>query len=159
MKILIIGKTKSGKTTFGRRFAEVLDLEFHSMSEMFRKAEENDSSLTGNSISLLKEDLDCNLKYIENKFGASISDLNIVMEGFRNPYEFFKCFDKDSFVIVLNHSKLDFKDKFEEEGLGSIFASLKFLEQVGVQYTKLNFDSYEELDRLLSLTVRKFKKG
>ena len=76
MKILIIGKTKSGKTTFGQNLANKLNYEFHSMSEMFRNLEKDNKLLTNNSLSLLQEDWNCNINYIQNKFNKKIEDFN-----------------------------------------------------------------------------------
>ena len=166
MKILIIGKTKSGKTTFGQNLANKLNYEFHSMSEMFRNLEKDNKLLTNNSLSLLQEDWNCNINYIQNKFNKKIEDFNdihstngiglhdnIILEGFRNPYEFFKFLDQNTHVIILNKINLDYKDNFEKEGLEAILSSLKFLQnQLGFKYKKIFYHDYEELNKSIELS-------
>lgn len=154
MKILIIGKTKSGKTTFGQNLANKLNYEFHSMSEMFRNLEKDNKLLTNNSLSLLQEDWNCNINYIQNKFNKKIENFNnIILEGFRNPYEFFKFLDQNTQVIILNKINLDYKDNFEKEGLEAILSSLKFLQnQLGFKYKKIFYHNYEELNKLIELS-------
>jgi hypothetical protein len=86
---------------------------------MWENLEEKDNQLlTNNSLSLLQEDWNCNINYIQNKFNKKIEDFdNIILEGFRNPYEFFKFLDQNTHVIILNKINLDYKDDFEKEAI------------------------------------------
>ena len=105
-------------------------------------------------MSLLQEDWNCNINYIQNKFNKKIEDFdNIILEGFRNPYEFFKFLDQNTHVIILNKINLDYKDDFEKEGLEAILLSLKFLQnQLGFKYKKIFYHDYEELDKSIELS-------
>ena len=78
---------------------------------------------------------------------------NIILEGFRNPYEFFKFLDQNTHVIILNKINLDYKDDFEKEGLEAILLSLKFLQnQLGFKYKKIFYHDYEELNKSIELS-------
>ena len=150
MKILIIGKTKSGKTTFGQNLANKLNYEFHSMSEMFRNLEKDNQLLTNNSLSLLQENWNCNINYIQNKFNKKIEDFdNIILEGFRNPYEFHQFVTQDCMVIVLNPSFIDYKDDFERNGIEAILKSISWLEEnLNLTVVNINYDKYSELEEV-----------
>ena len=115
---------------------------------------------------MLQENWNCNINYIQNKFNKKIENFNdihstngiglhdnIILEGFRNPYEFFKFLDQNTQVIILNKINLDYKDDFEKEGLEAILFSLKFLQnQLGFKYKKIFYHDYEELNKSIELS-------
>lgn len=156
MNILILGKTKSGKTTISKKISEKFNFEIHSMSEMFRSLEKDNDKLTNNSKTLLINDWDCNIKYIENKFGKKIDNINnVIFEGFRNPYEFHKFFNNNTIVIYLKPNFIEYKDDFEKKGLKSIYKSLKWylnnLKSKNIYF--IDYKNYEELNQIFEITI------
>ena len=159
MNILVIGKTKSGKTTFSRKIAEKLNFDVHSMGEMFRNSEKDNDKLTNNSKKMIEDDWDCNIKYIENKFGKSIDEIdNVVFEGFRNPYEFQKFFKQDTVVIHLEPYFIDYKDDFERDGIDAIKSYLNWFDShlnhnkvVSIGYS--NYNHLELISEDMSIFV------
>lgn len=147
-RILIIGPTNSGKTTLSKKIAQEEDLSVHSMGEFFRTSESLNNLITGNAISLLVEDWECNLKYIKNKFNKEIKEIdNVIFEGFRNPYEFHQFVTQDCMVIVLNPSFIDYKDDFERNGIEAILKSISWLEEnLNLTVININYDKYSELE-------------
>lgn len=155
MKILIYGKTASGKSTLAKELSKITGMKYHSMGELFRK--ENRDDLTKTAEDMLRKDLNCNMKYIYQKFEGDFD--NVIYEGFRNPVEFSKLLDSNCIIIKLNHTGVPYKDNFEKEGINLIDAVVKFTEKRGsLIFKEFSYSEYEELDWVLDfikLLIRK----
>ncbi len=155
MKILIYGKTASGKSTLAKKISEITGMQVHSMGELFRT--ENKGDLTKTAEDMLREDLNCNMKYIYQKFNGDFD--NVIYEGFRNPIEFSKLLDSNCIIIRLNHTELPYKDKFEKEGIELIDAVVRFAEKrASFIFKNFSYSQYEELkwiEDFVELLVRK----
>ena len=139
MKIYVIGSSKSGKTPFASKIAEVLGWSLVCASEWFRKTflqqgpsdrQAFTDAITAFTIQTLREDPDLNLRYLSSRHDLSRP---CVVEGFRNPRDFIRLFDyRQDRVVFLRCEETDLRETDFEGGIQVMRSYLRYLLDCGL---------------------------
>ena len=164
MKVFIIGATKSGKTTLAEKLSKKYDFKHIKASalirDIFPKNESDFKSKQEFTEAITKFSLDINRKdpYIVSRYlwTSNNLDQNCIIEGIRNPNDFFELFDiANDKVILLKHENSDLKETEFEKGIEIIKDYLLWNLRVEIIHPKrfheIRFEDYKEIDRKLDV--------
>ena len=164
MKVFIIGATKSGKTTLAEKLSKKYDFKHIKASalirDIFPKNESDFKSKQEFTEAITKFSLDVNRKdpYIISRYLRTSNNLdqNCIIEGIRNPNDFFELFDiVNDKVILLKHENNDLKETEFEKGIEIIKDYLLWNLKVEIIHPKrfheIKFEDYKEIDRKLDV--------
>ena len=164
MKVFIIGATKSGKTTLAEKLSKKYDFKHIKASalirDIFPKNESDFKSKQEFTEAITKFSLDINRKdpYIVSRYLRTSNNLdqNCIIEGIRNPNDFFELFDiANDKVILLKHENNDLKETEFEKGIEVIKDYLLWNLRVEIIHPKrfheIRFEDYKEIDRKLDV--------
>ena len=158
MKIFIIGATKSGKTTLAEKLSKKYNFKHIKASalirDIFPKNESDFKSKQEFTEAITKFSLDINRKdpYIVSRYLRTSNNLdqNCIIEGIRNPNDFFELFDiANDKVILLKHENSDLKETEFEKGIEIIKDYLLWNLRVEIIHPKrfheIKFEDYKEV--------------
>ena len=164
MKVFIIGATKSGKTTLAEKLSKKYNFKHIKASalirDIFTKNESDFKSKQEFTEAITKFSLDVNRKdpYIISRYLRTSNNLdqNCIIEGIRNPNDFFELFDiANDKVILLKHENNDLKETEFEKGIEVIKDYLLWNLRVEIIHPKrfheIRFEDYKEIDRKLDV--------
>ena len=164
MKVFIIGATKSGKTTLAEKLSKKYNFKHIKASalirDIFPKNESDFKSKQEFTEAITKFSIDVNRKdpYIISRYLRTSNNLdqNCIIEGIRNPNDFFELFDiVNDKVILLKHENNDLKETEFEKGIEIIKDYLLWNLRVEIIHPKrfheIRFEDYKEIDRKLDV--------
>ncbi len=164
MKVFIIGATKSGKTTLAEKLSKKYDFKHIKASalirDIFTKNESDFKSKQEFTEAITKFSIDVNRKdpYIISRYLRTSNNLdqNCIIEGIRNPNDFFELFDiANDKVILLKHENNDLKETEFEKGIEVIKDYLLWNLRVEIIHPKrfheIRFEDYKEIDRKIDV--------
>ena len=160
MKVFIIGATKSGKTTLAEKLSKKYNFKHIKASalirDIFPKNESDFKSKQEFTEAITKFSLDINRKdpYIVSRYLRTSNNLdqNCIIEGIRNPNDFFELFDiANDKVILLKHENNDLKETEFEKGIEVIKDYLLWNLRVEIIHPKrfheIRFEDYKEEEK------------
>lgn len=163
MKIFIIGSSNTGKTTLANNLSikycllhlkasKVIRDSFYYKEKDFESSDAFIKAITIYSLDELQKSPDLIIDNIKEVL-AQNKKRNCIIEGIRNPRDFFSLFDINEDKIILLKNKKSLKKTTFEKGIDIIENYLLWLEETSLRQNCLQvikFNTYNEIERILN---------
>ena len=167
MNIIVIGRTAYGKTNVAKALCEATGKGHIGMSDWVRKefkstADNRDDfvrEISEYSIKELRKNPRRSVDYIyaNNDFGGS----SFVIEGIRNPHDFFELYKSGDIVIHINFcsaAKIGTPTSVFDEGVDIIGGYMDWATEIGLlpreKFLKCSFMSYDDAEEIVGIIPR-----